>query len=124
MPERIQRKRTRGWRMPEGAVYVGRPSKWGDCMARTSPVGAPSTSRATPTCSSRSRTRRRWPTVADHKLRAAAAALVAGAVGAHAGREDAIATLLVVAACAAGLADITVRAMAEVRAGRRGSPHA
>ena len=30
MPERIQRKRTRGWRMPEGAVYVGRPTKWGN----------------------------------------------------------------------------------------------
>lgn len=30
MPERIQRRRTRGWRMPEGAVYVGRPSKWGN----------------------------------------------------------------------------------------------
>jgi hypothetical protein len=27
---RIQRKRTRGWRMPEGAVYVGRPSQWGN----------------------------------------------------------------------------------------------
>lgn len=26
---RIQRKRTAGWRMPEGAVYVGRPTKWG-----------------------------------------------------------------------------------------------
>jgi hypothetical protein len=30
MPTRIQRRRTRGWRMPEGAVYVGRPSKWGN----------------------------------------------------------------------------------------------
>lgn len=30
MPERIQRRRTKGWRMPEGAVYVGRPSKWGN----------------------------------------------------------------------------------------------
>lgn len=29
-PKRIQRKRTKGWRMPEGAVYVGRPSKWGN----------------------------------------------------------------------------------------------
>lgn len=29
-PERIQRKRTKGWRMPPGAVYVGRPSKWGN----------------------------------------------------------------------------------------------
>lgn len=27
---RIQRKRTKGWRMPEGAVYVGRPSLWGN----------------------------------------------------------------------------------------------
>ena len=30
MPSRIQRKRTKGWRMPHGAVYVGRPSKWGN----------------------------------------------------------------------------------------------
>ena len=30
MPVRIQRKRTKGWRMPEGAVYVGRPSRWGN----------------------------------------------------------------------------------------------
>jgi hypothetical protein len=25
---RIQRKRTKGWRMPPGAVYIGRPSMW------------------------------------------------------------------------------------------------
>ncbi|WP_439030248.1 DUF4326 domain-containing protein [Gordonia terrae] len=30
MPQRIQRKRTKGWRMPAGAVYVGRPTKWGN----------------------------------------------------------------------------------------------
>ena len=30
MPKRIQRKRSRGWRMPEGAVYVGRPTQWGN----------------------------------------------------------------------------------------------
>ncbi|MBN7571273.1 DUF4326 domain-containing protein [Mycobacteroides abscessus] len=30
MPERIQRKRTAGWRMPEGSIYVGRPTKWGN----------------------------------------------------------------------------------------------
>lgn len=30
MPERIQRKRAKGWRMPTGAVYVGRPSRWGN----------------------------------------------------------------------------------------------
>ena len=29
-PKRIQRKRTKGWRMPEGAIYVGRPTKWGN----------------------------------------------------------------------------------------------
>jgi len=27
---RIQRQRTKGWRMPEGAIYVGRPSLWGN----------------------------------------------------------------------------------------------
>ena len=30
MPKRIQRSREKGWRMPEGAVYVGRPTKWGN----------------------------------------------------------------------------------------------
>jgi len=30
MPKRIQRKRTKGWTMPEGAKYVGRPTKWGN----------------------------------------------------------------------------------------------
>ena len=27
-PKRIQRKRTKGWKMPPNTVYVGRPSKW------------------------------------------------------------------------------------------------
>jgi hypothetical protein len=27
---RIQRQRTKGWRMPSGAIYVGRPSPWGN----------------------------------------------------------------------------------------------
>ena len=30
MPSRIQRKRTKGWRMFPGTVYVGRPSIWGN----------------------------------------------------------------------------------------------
>ena len=30
MPERIQRKRTKGWKMPPNTVYVGRPTKWGN----------------------------------------------------------------------------------------------
>ena len=29
-PKRIQRQRTKGWRMPENTVYVGRPTKWGN----------------------------------------------------------------------------------------------
>jgi hypothetical protein len=29
-PRRIQRRRTKGWKMPEGAVYVGRPTRWGN----------------------------------------------------------------------------------------------
>ena len=29
-PQRIQRKRTKGWTMPPGAIYVGRPTKWGN----------------------------------------------------------------------------------------------
>jgi len=27
---RIQRRRTKGWRMPENTKYVGRPTKWGN----------------------------------------------------------------------------------------------
>lgn len=30
MPVRIQRSRAPGWRMPAGAVYVGRPTLWGN----------------------------------------------------------------------------------------------
>lgn len=30
IPKRIQRKRTKGWKMPENTVYVGRPTKWGN----------------------------------------------------------------------------------------------
>jgi len=26
--KRIQRKRTKGWRMPPNTIYVGRPSRW------------------------------------------------------------------------------------------------
>lgn len=29
-PQRIQRRRSKGWRMPPNTVYVGRPSKWGN----------------------------------------------------------------------------------------------
>lgn len=27
---RIQRRRRRGWRAPRGAIYVGRPTRWGN----------------------------------------------------------------------------------------------
>jgi hypothetical protein len=30
MPKRIQRKRTKGWKMPAGAISVTRPGKWGN----------------------------------------------------------------------------------------------
>ena len=29
-PQRIQLKRVKGWRKPEGAIVVARPSKWGN----------------------------------------------------------------------------------------------
>ncbi len=29
-PARVQRQRQAGWRMPPGAVYVGRPTRWGN----------------------------------------------------------------------------------------------
>ena len=34
-PQRIQRKRTKGWKAPEGAVYVGRGTKWGNPFVLT-----------------------------------------------------------------------------------------
>ena len=33
MPDRIQRKRTKGWQMPANAIYVGRPTRWGNPYA-------------------------------------------------------------------------------------------
>lgn len=36
-PKRIQRKRTKGWRMPSNTVYVGRPSKWGNPLTKIKP---------------------------------------------------------------------------------------
>lgn len=30
MPNRIQRSRAKGWRIPAGAIYVGRPTRWGN----------------------------------------------------------------------------------------------
>lgn len=32
-PTRIQRRRTKGWRAPAGAVYVGRGTRWGNPFA-------------------------------------------------------------------------------------------
>lgn len=53
-PRRIQRKRVKGWRLPEGAVYVGRPSRWGNWYTVVpnrivlSPESVPKTGRAGP----------------------------------------------------------------------------
>ena len=38
-PVRIQRRRTKGWRMPKGAVYVGRPTRWGNRWRVDEPLG-------------------------------------------------------------------------------------
>lgn len=35
MPQRIQRKRVKGWKMPANAVYVGRPTKFGNPYSTT-----------------------------------------------------------------------------------------
>jgi len=44
-PMRIQRKRTKGWRLPSGAVYVGRPSRWGNPFVVVSPENGGNISR-------------------------------------------------------------------------------
>lgn len=36
-PRRVQRRRVKGWRAPEGAVYVGRGTKWGNPFIATRP---------------------------------------------------------------------------------------
>ncbi|OHU39530.1 DUF4326 domain-containing protein [Mycobacteroides chelonae] len=33
MPERIQLRRAKGWRKPEGVIVVARPSRWGNPFA-------------------------------------------------------------------------------------------
>lgn len=44
-PRRIQRKRTEGWRLPDNAVIVSRPSRWGNPFtiqsARDAEMGNP-----------------------------------------------------------------------------------
>jgi hypothetical protein len=40
MAERIQLRRTRGWRLPEGAVVVARPTRWGNPW-RVEPIYRP-----------------------------------------------------------------------------------
>ncbi len=40
MPVRIQRSRAKGWRMPEGAVDVGRPTIWGNPFVHPTDVAA------------------------------------------------------------------------------------
>ena len=39
-PKRIQMRRTKGWRKPEGAIVVARPSKWGNWYRVTQANGA------------------------------------------------------------------------------------
>ena len=37
-PQRIQLKRTKGWRKPEGSIVVSRPSKWGNPYKSVTPI--------------------------------------------------------------------------------------
>lgn len=37
-PRRIQRKRTAGWKLPEGAICVTRPGKWGNPFVVGEPI--------------------------------------------------------------------------------------
>ncbi|MFJ5984265.1 DUF4326 domain-containing protein [Lentzea sp. NPDC092896] len=39
MPERIQRERTAGWKMPSNTKFVGRPTKWGNPFALNTDYG-------------------------------------------------------------------------------------
>lgn len=39
-PHRIQRRRSKGWQMPEGAIYVGRPTVWGNPFIHADPAVA------------------------------------------------------------------------------------
>lgn len=50
VPKRIQLRRTKGWRMPAGAVSVARPSRWGNPITLDS-------------------LRAVYPDAADHELR-------------------------------------------------------
>ncbi len=36
---RIQRQRVKGWRLPAGAVYVGRPTRWGNPFVVGAKIG-------------------------------------------------------------------------------------
>lgn len=40
-PTRIQRRRIKGWRKPEGAIYVGRGTRWGNPFTVVSTARAP-----------------------------------------------------------------------------------
>ena len=71
MPERIQLRRTKGWRKPAGAVVVARPSRWGnpfrvgvdgDRAPAWPPTGAPSRP------ATAVHGRRRAPELAGHDL--------------------------------------------------------
>ncbi|MFB6396808.1 DUF4326 domain-containing protein [Polymorphospora lycopeni] len=38
LPRRVQRRRSRGWRMPANTVYVGRPGRWGNPFPAAEPT--------------------------------------------------------------------------------------
>ena len=40
LPQRVQRRRSSGWKMPANTVYVGRPTQWGNPFVVGKPGGA------------------------------------------------------------------------------------
>lgn len=70
-PKRIQRKRAKGWRMPEGAIYVGRPTRWGNpWVVDPSLATRPATNQFRATAAECVRLYRDWVTGRDDLLAA------------------------------------------------------
>lgn len=61
MPDRIQRRRAKGWRLPEGTIYVGRPTVFGNPFhvfppIKPKPGGRPPNSGSYTVCDRKGRT--------------------------------------------------------------------
>jgi hypothetical protein len=70
-PVRIQRKRTKGWRKPEGAVYVGRPTRFSNPFALAPAASQRGGPLDTWAVEYKGRTLGRWDDIADARAEAA-----------------------------------------------------